>query len=187
MSLKKFWIIFFVLCLPAPAFSADNGNGNLRVGQLEIHPYFSVQETFNDNIYATPNRTPTEAVSDFITTYTPGLRLFLPVGQHQLSAEYNVVSAKYMNHPSENTTDQNAQVVGDFKFGSLFGLKLMDVYTKGHEPRYLSITGQIERYEKNAATASATYQLADRSKIQVDYTRTGTATRSALTGAGMRI
>ena len=28
--------------------------GNIRVGQMEIHPYVSLKEIFDDNIYSTP-------------------------------------------------------------------------------------------------------------------------------------
>jgi len=96
----------------------------------------------------------------------------LPYRQHLFTAEYNAVINAYSKYGSEDTTDQNAKVLGDFKFGSQFGLTLSDTYNKGHEPRYQSVTGVIEKYERNAATASGTYKLADRYMIEVDYTRT---------------
>jgi hypothetical protein len=148
--------------------SVSAGAGNLHLGALEIHPYVSVKETYSDNIFAVAKDT----TSDWITTITPGIKLALPYRQHLFTAEYNAVIDRYSSYSSENTTDHNAKVLADFKIGSLFGLKLSDTYTKGHEPRASSTSGQIEKFEKNAAAVTATYQLADRSKIQMDYTRT---------------
>lgn len=156
--------LFLFLCLPQPAFSA----GNLRYGALEIHPYVSIKETYNDNVFAVA----TDTKSDWINTITPGIRLELPVRRHLFIAEYNVVINSYSKFSSEDTTDQNARFVADFKLGSLFGLTLRDTYAKGHEPRVSSTSGQIEKFERNAPSVTATYQLADRSKIQLDYTRT---------------
>lgn len=166
MKLIKILILFllFVLCLPATAFSA----GNLHYGALEIHPFVSVKETYDDNIFAVAK----DSTSDWVNTITPGIKLVLPVRRHLFTAEYNAVINSYSSYSSENTTDQNAKVLADFKLGSLFGLTFSDTYTKGHEPRVSSTSGQIEKFEKNAPSVTATYQLADRSKIQVDYTRT---------------
>jgi hypothetical protein len=156
--------LLLVLCLPAPAFSA----GNLHFGALEIHPYVSVHETYDDNIFAVAKDT----TNDWITTITPGIKLALPIQRQTFTAEYNAVINRYSSYSSEDTTDHNARVLADFKLGSLFGLALSDTYAKGHEPRVSSTSGQIEKFEKNAPSVTATYQLADRSKIQLDYTRT---------------
>jgi hypothetical protein len=156
--------ILLVLCLPATALPA----GNLHYGALEIYPFVSVKETYNDNIFAVANNT----TSDWVNTITPGIKLVLPFRRHLLSAEYNAVINSYAKYSSENTTGHNARVLADFKLGSLFGLTFSDTYTKGHEPRVSSTSGRIEQFERNAPSVTATYQLADRSKIQLDYTRT---------------
>ena len=163
MKAKKLWTLFFVLCLPAPAFSA----GKMHFEALQIHPFVSVQETYNDNVFAVANDT----VHDWITTITPGIQLSLPYGKHFFSVDYKAVFNKYSNYSSEDTTDHYANAMADLKIGSQFGLKLSDAYTNGHEPRASSTSGQIEKFEKNAAAIAATYQLANRSKVQVDYTR----------------
>lgn len=163
MKSKKIWIVFFLLCLPMPAFAA----GNLHYESLQIHPFVSVQETYNDNVFAVPNDTD----HDWITTITPGISLSLPYGKHNFSADYKAVFSRYSNYSSENTTDHYANAMADLKIGSLFGLKLSDGYIKGHEPRVSSTSGQIEEYTKHAPSVTGTYQLADRSKVQIDYTR----------------
>jgi hypothetical protein len=163
-SRTTLWILFFLMCLPFQAGAA----GNLHFGALEIHPYVFLEETYNDNIFATP----TDTQSDWITTITPGIKLFLPVRMHQFTVEYNAVINTYKDFTSENTTDHKAGAIADFKFGSFLGLKLSDTYVKGHEARDFSRIGIIDKYETNAASLSGSYQLADRSKVQLDYTRT---------------
>lgn len=164
MDLRKLWMLFFLLFLPGQAMAA----GNLHYGSLEVHPYILLKETYNDNIFATPSDTE----DDWITTITPGIKLVLPFRMHQFDLEYNAVINRYLDFTSENTTGHNASGKADLKIGSLFGLKLSDTFSRGHEPRDSSQTGFIEKYDTNAASASATYQLADRSKVQFDYTRT---------------
>ena len=156
--------IIIVMCLPAPAFSA----GSLHYEALEIHPFVSVKETYDDNIFAVAKNT----TNDWINTITPGIKLVLPFRMHMFTAEYNAVINSYSSYSSENTTDQNAKVLADFKLGSLFGLTFSDTYASGHEPRVSSTSGQIEKFERNAAAVTATYQFVDRSKIKMEYTRT---------------
>jgi polysaccharide biosynthesis protein VpsM len=164
MKLKWHLLLLFALCLPVPAFAAA---GNIHYEALQIHPFVSVQEAYTDNVFAVATNTE----HDWITTLTPGISLLLPYGRHSFSADYRVAYAMHSRFASEDTTDQYANGMADLKLGSLFGLKLSDAYTKGHEPRNSSTSGEIEKYEKNAATVVGTYQLADRSKVQVDYTR----------------
>jgi len=164
MNLRKLWILFFLMFLSEQAMAA----GNLHYGALEVHPYLLLKETYNDNIFATPTNTD----SDWVTTITPGIKLLLPFRMHQFDLEYNAVINRYLDFTSENTTSHNASAKADFKLGSLFGLKLSDAFSRGHEPRDSSQTGFIEKYDTNAASLSTSYQLANRSKVQLDYTRT---------------
>jgi len=164
MKSKILWLSFLLLCIPFQAFAA----GNIHLGLLEIHPYTILQETYDDNIFAVD----TDTKYDWITKITPGIKLLLPTGMHQFALEYNAVIKRYADYDSENTTDHNASFNADLKLGSLIGLRLNDTYAHGHEPRASSTSGQIEKYDTNAALVSATYQLADKSKVQLDYTRT---------------
>lgn len=164
MAFKRLLLLMLLMAVPGLA----SGEGNLHIGALELHPYLLTKETYSDNVYSTS----TDTKHDYFTTITPGLRLQLPFREHLLGAEYNKVFTKYARYEHENTIDHNANAFAAFKFGSLVGLKLLDIYAKGHEPRGSSSTGFIEKYHTNVATASATYKLADVSKIQLDYTKT---------------
>ena len=164
-SMKRSFAVFALsVLLPASAWAA----GNIHMGPIEIHPYASVKETWSDNIYSTS----VLEKSDTYTTVTPGLRLFMPFHTHEAGLEYNAVVNRYSKYYKEDTTDNNASGYLNFKFGSLVGLKLQDVYAKGHEPRSSSSTGFIEKFKTNTANASVSYNLADISKIQIDYAAT---------------
>jgi hypothetical protein len=141
--------------------------GNIHLGQLRIHPFAMVSESTSDNIF----NTATNTRKDSITTYTPGVKLEREFGKHQVEAVYSSVINRHHRYSGENTTDQNANGLVDFKIGSRFGFQLSDVYVKRHEDRGYSATGVIEKFKNNTGTVSATYQLADRSKIQLDASK----------------
>jgi hypothetical protein len=162
--MKRLWVLFLLVCLPAPAISA----GNIHFGSLEIHPFISLMETYSDNVYATANNTK----SDWITTTTPGIRLLMPFRMHTFAAEYKAVINNYYDYTSENSIDHHAAAMADFKFGSRIGLKLRDAYVKGHESRATNAIGELQKFERNAASAAVSYQFADRLQAQVEYTRT---------------
>jgi hypothetical protein len=162
--MKILLVLVLLSCLPAPAFSA----GNIHFKELEIHPYLSVTETYDDNVYATSSDTK----NDWITTTTPGIKLLMPFKTHSFAAEYRASFFNYLDYTDENVTDQHAAALADFKFASLIGLKLGDTYDRGHEPRAASGSGEIVEYDKNAAKGELSYVFADRFKAQMDYTRT---------------
>lgn len=157
--------LFLLLFLSIPEFAV--AEGNLTIGTLELHPYLTLKETYSDNI----DFTATDENHDYITTIIPGIRLQFPFRSHQLALEYNAVLNEYEKYDEENTTDHNANALLDFEFGRQLGLKLTDAYASAHEQRGVSSTGFIEEYKTNAAAASATYKMADVSKVQLDYTR----------------
>lgn len=161
---RKILLVLLWLCMSGSALAA----GNIRIGPMEVHPYLIFKQAHTDNVFATA----ADTKSDWVNTTTPGIQLLLPFRRHQLTLDYNAVIKSYSDFRTENTTDHNFSALADLKLGSLFGLKLGNIYKKGHEPRASATSGQIEQYETNAASVSATYKLADRSNVQLDYGRT---------------
>ena len=144
------------------------GEGNIHISKLRIHPFVSVSQTSSDNIYSTSTVT-AQPVSDSIITFTPGVKLQLPFGKHQAEAGYYAVINRYKDQPGEDTDNAYANGTIDLSAGNPVGLRLSDAYVKGHEPRGSSATGFIEKFKSNTAILTAAYQLANRSKIQADY------------------
>lgn len=161
-------ILFLVMFLIFIFSGLARAAGNIRIGQMEVHPFLSLKEEFSDNIYTTP----IEEKRDSITVTMPGVKLQWPFRMHRLEAEYYVIDRRYDIYRGENTTDHHAKGLLGLQFGSLFSLNLSDAFKKGHEPRSSSATGFIEVFRTNAASVTAAYQLANRSKVQVDYTKT---------------
>ncbi len=142
--------------------------GNIHVGQMEIHPFVSVKEIFSDNIYYTP----TDEKRDSILETSPGVKMQLPIRMHRFEAEYWAVDRRYHQYTGDDTTDEHAKGLLDLKFGSRLSLTASGVFDKGHDPRSSSGSGFIEVFRSNAGYGSATYQLTGRSKVQVEYTQT---------------
>lgn len=160
-----FFISMLALCITPVAAGAE---GNIHVGQLKINPYISLNEAYSDNIFYTSS----DKRNDVITTTTPGVRFQYPFGMHEADLEYYSVFSRYHRYSSENTNDDHANGKVNLNFGSLVSLNLSDAEINGHEPRSSSSTGFVEIYRTNTAAASATYQLAELSKIQLDYSKT---------------
>lgn len=168
MNMPKFIFVLLLVMAAAITPSISHAVGNIHFSKFEIHPYISLQEIFSDNIYYTS----TNEKRDKISVILPGVKTQFPFGMHKLEAEYYANLRRYDEFRGENTTDHRARGMLDFKFGSLFTLTLKEDFKKDHEGRGSSATGFIEIYRSNTASASAVYQLAGRSKIQVDYGRT---------------
>jgi polysaccharide biosynthesis protein VpsM len=151
-------VMLLMLALPAaPSYG-------MNYGSLQFDPYVSLRETLTDNVFSTPD----DRRHDLISALTPGIRLIYPFRTHRIDLDYHAVLTRYKTYSSERTDDHFVNGAVDLKFGSHVGLKLSDVYMKNHEPRSSSSTGYIVKYTNNTARASLAYQLADRSKVQVD-------------------
>ncbi|MDH4161648.1 MAG: outer membrane beta-barrel protein [Nitrospirota bacterium] len=162
--------LIYILCCVFAISLAPQFAGSaqaLTIGKSEIHPFVSVKEVFTDNVFTTS----TNEKRDNLTYYTPGISLSYPFSVHRFNANYSAILTRYDTYKAEKTNDQRARGVLDLKFGSRFSLSLSDVFVKDHEPRSSSTTGYIERYRNNSGTASLIYQLVDRSKVQIDYSK----------------
>ena len=148
--------------------SSVRAEANLHIGQLRIDPFLTASDSFSDNIYFTPENPADPPKRDSYMTYTPGIKLQLPFGRDRFEAEYFAVVTRYATSRGEDTTDHNASGSLDVKVGRRFDIGLSENFVKGHEDRGQSATGFIETYRNNTATAAFSYQLATRSKIEID-------------------
>ena len=158
-----------ILCLCFVIFSPDlvSAQGNIHIGQLRIHPFFSVTDTFSDNIYFTS----TDAKRDSYVTYMPGIKLELPRGQHKAEVQYYSLATRYKTFQGEDTTDHTAKGMVNLKLGRLFEARFSDAFVKGHEGRSASATGFVQTFRNNTASASLIYQLMNRSKVEFGFSR----------------
>ncbi len=97
--------------VPIELSRTDSTQGNLQLGPLRLHPLFAISEIFDDNIFDTPDN----EESDFITMYSPGINLFLPIRglKSEFSVSYLANFLEYRENHEEGHIDQ--YVDGTFK------------------------------------------------------------------------
>jgi hypothetical protein len=117
-----------VLSRPRPEIDAQGQ----RLGSFFLFPRAGLDESYNDNIFATPNRD----TSDFITTLAPSFDLLSNWDQDALNLHAGGAFGNYASHSSENYRDAFVSTDGrlDIDEGSKAygGLQVM----KLHESRY---------------------------------------------------
>lgn len=156
-----------ILAVLLQAMQAE-GAYEINLGKLQLQPYASLKETWTDNVFSTSSN----EKSDRVTIVMPGVKALFPFSVHKADFEYYAVIKRHDRFTTERTNDHAASGLFDLKFGSNVTLKLGDKYQKNHEPRSSSTTGFIETYRINTGSASLSYQLAGRSKVQLDYSAT---------------
>ena len=90
--------------IPNQPFEA--GKGNLRLGPVRIHPFLSVGEMYDSNVFLQP----TDTQYDFITVISPGFILNLPAGRHQLTVGYRNDILEYARFPQESNVRYTGQL-----------------------------------------------------------------------------
>lgn len=88
--------------------ASENQNLGVRAGGFIIVPKVDLEETYNDNIYATTNNTE----SDFVTTVRPEVAAKSQWSRHALNAKVNAEWNKYADNSREDNTNYMAAVDG---------------------------------------------------------------------------
>jgi|GEM_PF-1890819 len=151
--------------------------GNIKVGDLQIHPSLEVKETYSDNIYQNYGGLPADP--GFITTLTPGIKLLLPVSRHEFFVEYQADLNYYSVDSGTNYIQQKAGVGAKFKFARGLDASLTYYYLDSEIPR-TGPTGQTapgvpedyfraKPYNQNDFKGLIGWSLADRWRIEGFY------------------
>lgn len=90
--------------VPVELSRTGSTQGNLQLGPVRLHPLFAISEVFDSNIFDTPDN----EESDFITMYSPGINLFLPIRgmKSEFSVSYLANFLEYRENPAEGRMDQ---------------------------------------------------------------------------------
>ena len=165
-----------------PAFAEKP---NIKLGQLALHPYYSIKATYDDNIYLVPKDDRSGQVGggvrhSWIMTNTLGLGAELPVGEmHKLKAAYEVRSDVYSRQSSANNAfTQKADGSYDFK-GARSKANVFDSYLNTQDPQFnpnnTAVAGELttrKRRWQNTVGASAEYFLGEKFFFGVDAQNT---------------
>jgi polysaccharide biosynthesis protein VpsM len=115
----------------AQVFSPEAGN--IKIGDLQIHPSMQVRTDYSTNVYQSYGGLP--ASSGFITALTPALKFLLPVAQHQFFAEYKADFNLYSVDSETNYIQQRVGGGAKLKFGGNLDLSMTYYYTGSEIPR----------------------------------------------------
>ncbi|MCK5235648.1 MAG: outer membrane beta-barrel protein [Deltaproteobacteria bacterium] len=150
-------ILTILFLLPAISASADD-----RV----FKPYVSASLTQSDNAFMTS----TLEESDNIVKLTAGLLVdYKSEAGHSITLDYKYIDEHYETYDLEDTVSNIGTVILNLKLSPKLRVILNGNYTQSHEPRSLSATGEIEKYEVRNPSGSVIIGLTDMASIQLDY------------------
>jgi hypothetical protein len=155
--------LFICFCFSSFVYAADIH----RVGRLEIQPFVSVEQKYDDNIFLEPNN---QEDNDWITTTILGLDLKMPLvaGREEdftLKAKYDIDFFEFWDHNNQNRVDHNLSALADLKFTNDITLKIDDNFQKTADPPNSELTSLEKRF-RNSAGAVLGYM---REKIGFDF------------------
>jgi hypothetical protein len=121
---------------------------NIHIGNLEINPFVSFEQKYDDNIFLEPKG---QEDSDWITTTILGLGLKVPLvpGREEdfiLKLKYGVNFIKFSDYTKQDRFDHNVSAIADFKFANDFTLKIEDQFQKTADPPNSELTALEKRW-----------------------------------------
>ena len=162
--MKKYFLCA-VVCVAIHTLGSESHA--MRLGAFEIHPFLALQERFNDNVF----NTSADKKSDFSTVITPGLQLLFPrvKKKYHLELIYQADLERFNKFKSENANNHKAAGKFEVKFPVGLEFAASDEFIRNHDPRGVNISGELDFFRTNLASASAAYNVSDRFKIRLDY------------------
>jgi len=154
------WLVF---AYPSPGY----GQGNIRVGDLRVHPFIELSGEWNDNISLSPR----DEIDDFIWILSPGVTLELPGRQLSLRLGYRADILRYQDQDQLNETHHTLQGDARFNFTGGLSLYVSDEFKRTSDFAGFPVpelTSRILRNE-NLFRAGAEYTLRERIGLALDY------------------
>ena len=172
MQIFFFLIAFLLTCFPVSAFAQAGVPGP------GFHPYISVVEEYNDNIYLTSR----DRKDDYITTIRPGLKYTNMDAAAGIALDYNAGFVSYGKETEDNYVSHNGSLYAKYLTKSHFNFYLRDSFTRSTEPReqeYFTTTAQNQYvlstrkdravYWRNVVAPTVEYQFGREDRIGVNY------------------
>lgn len=147
-----------LLALPAGAGAGpfgleDLAPAELRRGPLELHPYATLAERYDSNVYLQP-----DAAGSWIHSLAGGARASAEFSERQrVDLSYDAAFRTYSRDPSiNNTLDQSASIADQFRGANGLSARAADAYVNTVDPATSELTRRTRRWN-NAATVEAVY------------------------------
>lgn len=144
----------------------------------QIHPYITVKEEYNDNLYLTKEN----KKRDFITTITPGIRFDNMDAKSGIILDVNGGPVFYYDHSNLNYITANALLDAKYLTTSHWNFYLREAFTRSDSPRereyyttiadnkYVLATETTRSpYWRNVISPTVEYQFGPESRVGVTY------------------
>ncbi len=92
--------------------------GDMNLGNIKVNPYFSLRQEYRSNIYLTDK----DEKSDLITTFSPGVRFYMPSPIADVQLNYNADFLTYWSHNRNDTNRHSLLFKGDWEIGKHYDL-----------------------------------------------------------------
>jgi len=149
--MRKAFTRIFIVQLILVSFAVQGmAVGNIRFGNLEIHPYASAEQQSNDNIYTEGKKLED---GDQITIYRTGLMLnrpLVPGRDFILKADYFADFYQYRKNDKEDRTDHTVKASADFTFANNLIFKAKEDFKKTSDPPNSELT-LLEKRIRNSS------------------------------------
>ena len=197
IPMRLFPVMLLALTMPVAAMAEEekalNAEDLFGGGGGYFHPYVTVSGMYDDNVYNTSGN----KVSDYATTFSPGIWLALPgvrekapspvtsprttggvgvVEDHgdlirRLKAflHYRSDMTRYDEVEDKDTDDQLIEGLLQYSFRGGLSFELVNQYKQGHEDASESISGAQADYTSNLFGTRVNYDVSSRVRLRGEY------------------
>jgi hypothetical protein len=141
-----------IILLSATGISAEKGN--IHMGSIEVRPFISIEETYDDNIFRESRDNEND---DWINKVRAGIGIFMPLVPERgkdlnIKAGYQGCMFNYAEYSDENRIDHGGEATADLNLANDIFIRLNEQYTRTADPATSEIT-QFRRRHRNIASA----------------------------------
>ncbi|MBU1084070.1 MAG: outer membrane beta-barrel protein [Candidatus Omnitrophica bacterium] len=163
-------LILFILCIVSDKAFSQN-TPNLHIGALEVHPFASLKQTYDTNIYLESKG---EETKDFITDTVLGTSIKMPIIPEReedftLEGVYEADIVEFWDQTHRNRVDHMLSGKLDLNFSNDFQWKTTEYFKKTASPpnserttldkRYSNILNTEVSYNREKITTTGAYTL----------------------------
>lgn len=163
-------VAVFIFSLPqmaiAAGFTIKDLAGNIHVGPVRLHPYFSVQGFYTDNIFLEH----TNEKEDWTLVYIPGITVQIPFYQkrHLFQFDYRAEIIRHLDFSYYDMENHRASALFKFRFPWGLDLTVGDEFIKSATwPDYEG--DSLDDYFYNDFKIEGVYKLGERYKLKMYY------------------
>ena len=150
----------------AADFALKDLAGNIHFGPVRLHPYFSVQGFYTDNIFLED----TNEKEDWKLVYIPGITVQVPFHKkrHLFQFDYRAEIIRHEDFSNYDMENHRASALFKFRFPWGLDLTVGDEFIKSATwPDYEGDT--LDDYFYNDAKIEGVYKLGERYRLKMHY------------------